>query len=427
LTCNRASQRWGEAGRSGGTPPVQSRASKRIRFPSSFSRSSLATRCFLRTVRPPTLSPRMSASPADPYADVLLLGAPQELATKMIGCVFLLLYLSCRRHELTSRSLRHPDVLLPPCPPTHPLHPPADFLISSSNLPFSSLSDASPSSASTFSPYIGAYLIELPLAILFLYQFSLYWRAGDFSTLPRRRASKHVLVALVVLVGVYSCLVWSEAFQLASACSFSFDSEGGKDETDEKTTRTVRQDRTVARIIEVSYQWNLLPLIAAWVTGLVEASLTLRAGNVRSYFPFYRRNDRLTPPLLAVHHQPDRQISLLRLAVPPYPHRPLLRHSHLRSRHSRPFSSLFPFPPIDLHLPSRSSTSSAVKPSSSSTGTAPLRSGWQQRRQRTFPSPSLSVSPSDNASPGSRRRPTTCSRRSSWLLSRQRFTRLSFP
>ncbi|GAA5858329.1 hypothetical protein JCM8547_004653 [Rhodosporidiobolus lusitaniae] len=90
---------------------------------------------------------------------------------------------------------------------------------------------------------------------------------GRFSTLPRKQ-SKHVLYALFILNFVYSALVFEEAFGLA-----------------------VRQDRTIARIIEASYQWNLLPLISGWTSALVQVSLMLRAGrfisNVTCRWVFY--------------------------------------------------------------------------------------------------------------------------------------------
>ncbi|GAA5899038.1 hypothetical protein JCM6882_004598 [Rhodosporidiobolus microsporus] len=104
-------------------------------------------------------------------------------------------------------------------------------------------------------PYIAGYLAALYLSGLFTQQAFAFYSSGEFAALPRR-SSKNVLIALFALNVVYAVLVFEEAFGLAA-----------------------RQERTVAKIIEASYAWNALPLLAGWIGAITEAYLTVRAGS----------------------------------------------------------------------------------------------------------------------------------------------------
>ncbi|GAA5836156.1 hypothetical protein JCM11251_007384 [Rhodosporidiobolus azoricus] len=104
-------------------------------------------------------------------------------------------------------------------------------------------------------PYIAGYLAALYFAGIFTQQAITFYTSGEFTALPRR-SSKRVLVALFVLNLIYAGFVFEEAFGLG-----------------------VRQERTVSKIIEASFAWNLLPLIAGWVGAITESYSAVRAAS----------------------------------------------------------------------------------------------------------------------------------------------------
>lgn len=97
-------------------------------------------------------------------------------------------------------------------------------------------------------------------------------------------------MTLTVLNLAYAGFCFNEAYGLMSASTTpDFIVSLGLT----RFSSSVRQNRTVAKLIEGSFTANFILLIAGWIAALVETSLTIRAGGVRPFssriFPSLRR------------------------------------------------------------------------------------------------------------------------------------------